>query len=673
MQTIIFRPYVPSNTPAQALPYLLEFSSSPPQVDVQSLKQFKENALTSRSTFERKTKYQFQLAGELFSQIENLSIQLNHEEVPYTLSSVASNQILCVPEQSNCFSDFYGFAYFTLTFQKNQEEYRYYSPYLDLGSKAEINQNIKLMTEYLFEFEQNWLVQGDCKPLNLFGFKQQDEPNLQDLILLAQDIQRIYQENLNYFRSSCRFTLQSKEEFGSVAKLKTITPATLQFMANHPEYLQPAPASAPIPYYPEKTLLTQNRESKNTYENLMLVAFLKTMLDVLDRFYQHLESMCPPEKLTYEITDSLYFNLVYGFTPTIRQDTKNIQVLLGQFQDLFYQYSETMGFAPEDLLLLSQEPEPTAIFLSVPQYHQIYQEMYRWYHLNQYIMDMLACLNPVVKFSELYEKYLLAKHLEFFQTIFPLDQGWQQTQNLLEFQHPKNWKQEFTLPSEPGGAFSFVFRKEHFEITLYYQPLVYAHTDPVEETHGIGLRRFSLPNPNGCFYYAPDFLLKLVDTRKYITEVHLANSKTFHQQQTPSQKPAQYLLMDAKFSTVQNFFKYGMAKLQNNYINGTCPSPNQSKFQDTTSHLLVFCGQGKGVAREGDEPNLEGFTASPPNSPDTHLATSTVVLPFWAYAKPKTSAQEAENLAITQQNSYFQYLKAVIDYYTQSPPRFSSF
>lgn len=185
-------------------------------------------------------------------------------------------------------------------------------------------------------------------------------------------------------------------------------------------------------------------------------------------------------------------------------------------------YSNALRIQPE---AMRSEPRPSHIFMSIPQYNRIFIQIHKWFRFGIYDFTKENFMLSFIKISSLYEGYLLAKMIAYFQ-----DRGYTlENENIEKCVYPtkRNWKYKNTNCSN-----TFVFKNDQHKLTLYYQPVVY-DTDK-SDVNGIGLiRNNSIPiftgdnddNRDGGHYYSPDYIIKVEDASS-----------------------ARYLILDAKFS-----------------------------------------------------------------------------------------------------------------------------
>lgn len=101
---------------------------------------------------------------------------------------------------------------------------------------------------------------------------------------------------MDYFKANSRFRIDKVSKIDRFERLQYVTPTTVQFIATHPEELRQINGSSGIRignrvYQPEKTLSLQNERSYDTYENRVVLGFIRKMIDSVNELYVHCYSL----------------------------------------------------------------------------------------------------------------------------------------------------------------------------------------------------------------------------------------------------------------------------------------------------------------------------------------------------------------------------------------------
>lgn len=474
--------------------------------------------------------YEFTLSYRETSSVRDIDVYINDVHEP----SVYNNGRILFPNKSTSdrriFMDCYGFVEITLVIHDTDDtEHQYSTEYIPvLVRRGELNNAVKAMASYVYSKQESLLLNGEPRAKNAANLKESGYQNLSAQIILAEEIATVYESSYGYFKANSRFTIEKVSKITRFERLQYVTPATVQFIATHPEELQQINTSSGIRisnrvYQPERTLSLQNERSYDIYENRVVLGFIRKMIDSVNELYANCCSLLQQIPSNEDYSTEYIYSSFFMFTETRKMlenglvRLKNLHV---KFAHLWTMYSSAFRIQPEAML---SEPRPSHIFMSVPQYNRIFVQIHKWFWFGIYDFAKERFMLSFIKISSLYEGYLLAKMISYFQ-----DRGYT-LENVKRCAYPtrRGWKYKNTNCSN-----TFIFKNDHHKLTLYYQPVVY-DTDE-SSVNGIGLiRNNSIPvftgdnddNRAGGHYYSPDYLIKV------------ENSST-----------VRYLILDAKFS-----------------------------------------------------------------------------------------------------------------------------
>lgn len=448
--------------------------------------------------------------------------------------SVYNNGRILFPDKRTSdrriFMDCYGFVEITLVvYDTDGNEHQYSTEYLPvLVRRGELNDAVKAMVSYVYSNQEALFLNGEPRARNPANLKESGYQNLSAQIILAEEIAAIYESSYGYFKANSRFRIDKVSKIDRFERLQYVTPATVQFIATHPEELRQINGSSGIRignrvYQPEKALSMQNERSYDIYENRVVLGFIRKMIDSVNELYAHSRSLLDQIPGNEDYSAEYIYSSFFMFTETRRMlengldRLKNLRI---KFAHLWTMYSSALKIQPEAML---SEPQPSHIFISVPQYNRIFVQIHKWFRFGIYDFTKESFMLSFIKISSLYEGYLLTKMIAYFR-----DRGYA-LENVKKCVYPtkRNWKYKNTNCSN-----TFIFKNDQHKLTLYYQPVVF-DTDE-SGVNGIGLiRNNSIPvftrdnddNRAGGHYYSPDYLIKVEDDSS-----------------------ARYLILDAKFS-----------------------------------------------------------------------------------------------------------------------------
>lgn len=472
-------------------------------------------------------------------------------------SSVYNNGRIYFPSRGisnrRIFLDCYGFAELSITLiLVDGQECTLNSEYLPiLVRREELNNSVEAMARFVYNNQEWLLLNGELKPKKTSGLKENGYRSLATQILLAEEIAAIYESSYGYFKANSRFKLEKMSVIERLERIQYVTQGTLSYTATHPEYLRQVNSTQGIfignrVYQPQKTETVQNTRSYDIYENRVILAFLRNMIDSvqsLQGYCCNLLSKIPnDEDYSSEYIYSSFF--MFSETRKMIEDGKTqLEKLSEKFTYLWGMYSDILRIPLDQHIV---PPRPTAIFLSVPQYNRIFVRIHQWFSFGIYNFSKEHFMLSFIKISALYESYLLAKFLCYFR-----DRGYSlESSRRCVYPVSKRWKYKNTSVRN-----TFVLKNDQKRITLYYQPVIF-DTDQ-RSVNGIGLYRNNsisvyAGNEDDCrqggHYYVPDFLIKIEENGD-----------------------SQYMIVDAKFSDYSSVRRYYVKDLVFKYLFSISP------------------------------------------------------------------------------------------------------
>ena len=356
---------------------------------------------------------------------------------------------------------------------------------------------------------------------------------------LMERVVQAYARHHHYFEKSARFRLQQTVKLTSVARVESVTHRTLEYVATHPEELQPAPGTTGIRYQdrfylPARTIDETQQRSYDIYENRCLVGFLKTVLAAAVAFVNDLG------KAGAEVM------------PKAKGIVTQLQVQIAVYSGLF---------AVTDVGELSVLPQPSPIFISSAAYRPFYELMQAWFEMQKPTAAELTFYVSVSKSSRLYEYFVLTQILKAFGRE-------PDARRILAW--PRSHKQYGeTICNE------YVFRKEGAEVTVFYEPRISAGTVKSEEDTGlirtmmldIGENGAPLADPEGA-YFTPDFVVRVKNAAG-----------------------VRYWVADAKYATLPAAVRNYAADVMLKYLLQMAPRNPAERIEG----LTIFCGKDHGA------------------------------------------------------------------------------
>ena len=187
-------------------------------------------------------------------------------------------------------------------------------------------------------------------------------------------------------------------------------------------------------------------------------------------------------------------------------------------------------------------PKPTAVFMAVPQYRQVYDCMFEWIKCSNVGLQVHNQILGLKKMNEIYELYVLLKLIRYFTDIgYTISR---RERSVYEFT-------KRTMYQNTKHCNQFHFVRENDSVTLFYQPVIYCNTAGLR--HGIGLYRNNTIKVNrneyeaydGGEYYTPDYIIKYENLKS---------------------QEVKYFILDAKYSNIKNVLRYQITDMTFKYL-----------------------------------------------------------------------------------------------------------
>ena len=238
-------------------------------------------------------------------------------------------------------------------------------------------------------------------------------------IILAEEIATIYETSYGYFKANSRFRIEKVATVDRLERLQYVTPATLEYIASHPEQLRPVNSNAGVRignrvYQPEKSLSLQNVNSFDIYENRVVLSFLRKMVDEVAELLERCKNLLQQIPNDEDYSTEYIYSSFFMFSETRRMLENGMQrlsCLYDKFTQLWGMYRNALKIPVEQL---TSKPRPTGIFMVVPQYNKIFVRIHQWFSFGIYDFAKENYMLSFIKISSLYESYLLAKMVAYF-------------------------------------------------------------------------------------------------------------------------------------------------------------------------------------------------------------------------------------------------------------------
>lgn len=514
--------------------------------------------------------YEFELVGNRVEEVREVKVFVNDVYEPCEMSGSTISFPASWGQERRIFLDCYGFVDITLDIVlRDETEVSLQTDYMPvLVKKGELNDAVKEMVSYVYSHQEPLLLNGEPKPKDIAALQDKGVHSLNAQLIMLEDIANIYESSYGYFKANARFHIDKVPVVDRLEKLQYVTPTTVQYIVSHPEQLSQVSSNSGIRmgnrfYHPKKVLAQQNVQSFDTYENRVVLGFLRRIISEIDSIRAHCQELLSRIPSDEQYSEDYIYSSFFMFIETkkkLNDGVARLHLLYSRFTQLLSLYCAAL---PIPSTALTAKPDSTPIFRSVPQYRRLFVSIYQWFNYGIYGFDKESFILSFIKVSQLYESYLLAKLIDYFIT-----RGYT-PKKYMRCSYPvrQTWKYKNT---ECNNTFEFEDSKG--SITLYYQPVIYDNDQ--RQINGVGLYRNNTITSDidgessgrgGQRYYTPDFVLKINNS-----------------------SGEQYLIMDAKFSDVTRVKRNSVKELAFKYLFSISPIDSAS---ETVSGLSILYGK----------------------------------------------------------------------------------
>ena len=418
---------------------------------------------------------------------------------------------------------------------------QYYSKSIAvLVSDSELNNGVINMIEYIYGNYEDYLYEERKDSTILPGIKTNETISLEAKIAFLEQTLEVYKKSYQYLKTDPYCKLEKTGVVDSFDKLQSISQRTIQHIANHIDELSVVNYDTGIRYHnqyyqPNRVLVERNSYSYDVYENRVIIGFLKTIVSEINLIIKRLL-----EKTYLKNNSSLQEGYIDSMYQIFSRSIKRINGYIGslkslhnKYQQLYYFYIRLFNIPADEVRSL---PVFTPVFRSVNAYRQIYTVIHNWFSIGDYDLGKDELLLSFISTSKIYEYYCLIKMLCHITQNTDYD--------LLEakrFSYRVN--NSYYMDTKYNNT--FVFGKGSVKLTLYFQPVVYGDN---RAFNGLDIFRNTSTNArkensNKGKTYTPDYIIK------------------FEYNGT-----ADYIILDAKFSTPENIRLYQLQELVYKYL-----------------------------------------------------------------------------------------------------------
>ena len=497
-----------------------------------------------------------------------LFLKMNDENVKLIKTSDDEWELLQDDYDRYVFSQCYGYVQFQLTIMRNGITYNYECPFITvMVKKGSHNDSVKRMTEYIYHNDAVLLAdRSNTTKVDLTNKVDTDKTIETKLVLLNKIISTL-ERNYSYFKINSRYKTVHVERIDYFDKLQYVSSSTIQYIAQHPDELRRSTANTGIVmgghrYQPERTLITQNAVSYDIEENRAIVGFIEKLSYDVMQLQREIEKLIEDNEFeTYEengyISSSYYIYI--STIDILRSMEEKATEFVKRILAIQLAYSRVFGINAPRMITM---PKPTAVFMSVPQYKQLYDCMNEWLKNADVGLQIHNKILGLKKISEIYELYALIKMCNYFVGIgYTLS-----STERIEYRFAGR-----TLYRNTISKNKYVFVNGDDKVTIYYQPVLYSDMDAND--YGLGLYRNNTLRIQHAedeyyegHYYTPDYVIKY---------------------DNPNYSGKRYFILDAKYMTLEKVKRTQIPELTFKYLFSISPV----NIKDSIVGLYVLNGR----------------------------------------------------------------------------------
>jgi Protein of unknown function (DUF524). len=373
-------------------------------------------------------------------------------------------------------------------------------------------ENISTIIEELLDFSDEdinkWIFSTNQNKASKIGliegsWKENSYKSLNSYLQLMEEIYVGYRNNLLFFKNQSKHTITRTSTLKTYQNIRSISINDFEWLMRNSDQLTQTNYKTAITYERNYYLPIRMRteefvKSLDVYENQIVISFLSMVCNCIQMIVGEYQKEITNEQLILEKLKLLEFQ---GFKAPIitikRIQINNTKTLLNKFEQLCIQFFKMFSlyseFLPCEKYSLACIPRKTKCFQEVKPYAQIFDLIIKWYKYGEFDLKKEKLILQVKTIDKLFEYYCLFRMLKVLH-----NQGFELASdysiNLFEYD-----VYDIRYVNETDVANTYKLKKGDFNITLYYQPVIFSS----KFQNGITLYKTT---NNG--YYIPDFLLK---------------------------------------------------------------------------------------------------------------------------------------------------------------------
>ena len=485
-------------------------------------------------------------------EIENVKIYISGIEYPLNKNITSNNEVFFERKKERYFNCIWGYSRIILKVSFKNEDIFLYSNLLNIildsnSTDAEKTENsIRKMVCFIMDNFPLLLKKETKNRYSIIEDKiiHSEFKNLYTEIEELKEIIECYLKNKSYFMRDQKYKIKSIDKIDSFEKIKNVNLNTIKHIITNPQELNRIIEDSAIQFYkwnyqPNKTLVNSTEYDYNILENKIVLGFLKSLLFYLDNRIKDTETILKNQLLKNKA--DIIKNIIKFYYQSYLYELFNIK---NSLNDIYFVYK---NFMKCEEIIVTFLPKFSEIFKNNHHYRNMYIVIEKWFNKGNYNLKNMEIFTLFTTVDKVYEYYCL---------IFI-------SQALISLGFIAEKYFEYTYSNDKYSTFSekntFIYKNNDSKVTLYYQPLIYNN----RFENNISLYRVDGYKEN---IFTPDFLIKIENKNKKIS----------------------YIILDAKWQTIDNIKKYTLKEIIVKYCYSIADFNNNNY-----SEIILLQGKGE--------------------------------------------------------------------------------
>lgn len=420
-----------------------------------------------------------------------------------------------------------------------------FSPCLRVASSK---QTIAKINEMLAEVENAYpQILHFCFHDNYKEASQNKNHNrtIWNTITILDEIISVYNTNLSLFSNYCNSKVDDIDRIVDAHAMRNMNQSSLNFIVTNPNNLLDTTRErkgfqiGKKFYLPQRVCIPVNERHTGTYENRVIVGFLKKLQLYLDDTILKLEWEIEkandiPQKIidklpdTHDLTGRCIQVRYRMLVDKLKKRRKSIS-------EAYYSYQRVLGC---DELVINNAPKLTNVFKQVKQYRLCYEYMLKWFEEGAYSLEAMDYVFHLKKLSKIFEYLCLLRLQDAL-----CQKGYQlMDAKRVDYAIDDDFEKTDGIGDDQSASINnkYEFRNDKYRVLLYYEP--YLCCDKCHDEIEVYSTGFNFEKEKWSPYWKPDYLLKI-----------------------EGEQQSYYYVLDAKFSNYSTIKKHHMKSLALKY------------------------------------------------------------------------------------------------------------